>query len=396
MAPRVSFIVPCFRLAHLLPECIESILAQSFGDLEVLIMDDCSPDNTPEVARGFGDSRVIHVRNESNLGHLRNYNKGISLARGEYIWLISADDRLSREYALRRFVDVLDRAHNVGYVVCKADLLHNEADTAAKSNSKFRAATFPIEKDTVMFGHEFLRKLITCNCVDTPGVMVRSRCYREIGLFPVDLPYAADWYMWCRLALDYDVAYLADAMVNYRIHQTNMSHYFWEHSDALSRDVIEIRWRIRGTAEAAGYRNVARMCDRAITLDYAERIARGLDENWSFGMSFEEVERSLRQYCSTEAQVDEFRSAICASVGDHWREAGDWAGAQRQYEEVLRRKPINPRVWAKYAFARMGIRGQFVREGMGRLARAHRGMTMSSGLRHRGGQERRVRAIGGG
>ena len=77
MKPKVSFVIPCYKLGHLLTECVESILAQSFTDFEVLIMDDCSPDDTPQVAQSFKDPRVIHVRNEQNLGHLRNYNKAL-------------------------------------------------------------------------------------------------------------------------------------------------------------------------------------------------------------------------------------------------------------------------------------------------------------------------------
>ena len=79
--PKVSFIVPCYKLAHLLPECVGSILAQTHEDFEILIMDDSSPDNTSEVARSFGDTRVVHMRNKVNLGHLRNYNEGIELSR---------------------------------------------------------------------------------------------------------------------------------------------------------------------------------------------------------------------------------------------------------------------------------------------------------------------------
>src|SRR6266853_4290713 len=89
-APTVSFIVLCYKLAHLLPECVNSILSQTYFDFEVLIMDDCLPDNTPEVAQSFADPRVRHIRNDPNLGHLRNYNKGIAMAHGKYIWLISA------------------------------------------------------------------------------------------------------------------------------------------------------------------------------------------------------------------------------------------------------------------------------------------------------------------
>ena len=89
MKPLVSIIVPCYKLAHLLSDCVGSILAQNYGDFEVLIMDNCSPDHTPEVARSFNDPRVKHIRNESNLGHIRNYNTGISLACGKYVWVHS-------------------------------------------------------------------------------------------------------------------------------------------------------------------------------------------------------------------------------------------------------------------------------------------------------------------
>src|SRR3954451_17652801 len=108
MNPTVSFVVPCYKLSHLLADCVSSILAQTYGDFEVLIMDDCSPDDTPAVAQSFGDSRVQHIRNEANLGHLRNYNKGVQLARGKYIWLISADDKLRKPHVLENYVQVLE------------------------------------------------------------------------------------------------------------------------------------------------------------------------------------------------------------------------------------------------------------------------------------------------
>jgi len=77
-------------------------------------MDDCSPDDTPRVAAAFTDPRVRYVRNEPNLGHLQNYNKGLSLARGEYLWLISADDRLRRPYVVERFVKRMDARRDAG------------------------------------------------------------------------------------------------------------------------------------------------------------------------------------------------------------------------------------------------------------------------------------------
>src|SRR5215469_15348880 len=118
--PKVSFVVPCYKLGHLLAECIHSILSQSYQDFEVLVMDDCSPDNTPEVAKSFGDQRIKHIRNEPNLGHLRNYNKGIGLAKGEYVWLISADDCLRTKDAVEKYVRIMEQNRSVAYAFCPA------------------------------------------------------------------------------------------------------------------------------------------------------------------------------------------------------------------------------------------------------------------------------------
>jgi glycosyltransferase involved in cell wall biosynthesis len=61
MTPIISFVVPCYRLAYLLEECIDSILCQTYANFEVLVMDDCSPDNTPQVALSFQDPRVKYI-----------------------------------------------------------------------------------------------------------------------------------------------------------------------------------------------------------------------------------------------------------------------------------------------------------------------------------------------
>ena len=88
MSPKVTFVIPCYNLAHFLQTCVNSILAQTYGEFEILIMDDCSPDSTPEVIRCFDDPRIRYVRNAVNLGHLANYNKGIELARGKRFFLV--------------------------------------------------------------------------------------------------------------------------------------------------------------------------------------------------------------------------------------------------------------------------------------------------------------------
>ena len=200
MNPMVSFVVPCYKLAHLLPECVNSILAQTYRQFEVLIMDNCSPDSTPEVAQSFQDPRVKHIRNDVNIGHVRNFNKGISLSRGKYVWVLSADDFLKSPHVLEQFVGVMERNAHVGFVFCRAIewLDAKEAGTRHCGNV-----------DRIWEGRDLLRKLVKSNFIAQSSGMVRKACYEMVGVFAPDMPFAWVWYLWCLLALHYDVAYFA-------------------------------------------------------------------------------------------------------------------------------------------------------------------------------------------
>src|SRR4029077_1650216 len=179
--PKVSFVVPCYNLAGYLQECVKSILSQTFPDFEVLIMDDSSHDQTPEVANSFSDSRIKYYRNESNLGHLRNYNRGIGLASGQYIWLISADDSLRCSYVLEHFVGAMERTPNAGYVFCPVMDVDDHG-------SKLGTYSFHGAVDRTFHGREFLKRLLYGNLVPSASGMVRKDCYDRLGAFPLDMP----------------------------------------------------------------------------------------------------------------------------------------------------------------------------------------------------------------
>src|SRR5215469_1008235 len=216
-SPTVSFVVPCYKFAHLLPECVNSILCQTYGDFEVLIMDDCSPDNTQEVAQSFRDSRVKCVRNEQNLGHLRNFNKGVSLARGKYVWLISADDYLRRPYILQRYVSLLDRYPRVGNTFCSG--------VGVKDGMEIGVLDYSVhgKRDRIVNGRVFLKELLRTGTILAASGMARRECYERISYFPLDMPWAHDWYLWCVFALLFDVGYFAEPMVCYRAHDSSIT-----------------------------------------------------------------------------------------------------------------------------------------------------------------------------
>ena len=353
MDPKVTFIIPCYKLAHLLPECIDSILKQTFRDFEILIMDDCSPDNTPEVARSFADPRVKHIRNEPNLGHLRNYNKGIGLAKGKYIWLISADDRVRGDRALEQYVQLMEAHPNVGYVFSPAVSLVDGRET------EVAGWTSHGDKDFILSGRRFLSRLANCNAVAAAAGMVRRECYEKVSVFPLDLPDMGDWFLWCVFALHYDVAYLAQPMVSYRLHEMSMTNQMTslEHFS----DDLGVRWRMKRLAEEARSKPLSRLWLKSVASRYARCLVSARFHTEEFPMSFDDFEESLKQRAKDAGEARIVRARVYASVGDLCYVYGKFADALCYYDMALHIDPWTPVVLAKIILLRMGKAGMFVR-----------------------------------
>src|SRR5271157_1282059 len=170
--PTVSFVVPCYKLGHYLSECVHSILSQTYTDFGVLILDDCSPDNTGDVAKSFEDSRLKYVRNDQNLGLIDDFNKGIGLSRGKYVWILSADDYLRNSYILQRYVDLMEKNATIGYTFCPG--------VTVRDGQEREVTGAHGKRDRIIKGHEFLRTLLFGDTVVAGAVMARRECYEKI------------------------------------------------------------------------------------------------------------------------------------------------------------------------------------------------------------------------
>lgn len=361
---KVTFIVPCYKLAHFLSDCVESILSQSYGDFDVLIMDDCSPDNTSEVARSFRDPRVIHVRNETNLRHLANYNKGINLARGEYIWLISADDRLRSPYVLERYVTLMEKHPEVGYVFCPAMKLEGDKET------KLHTHSFHGDQDRIFEGRMFLSKLLEANTVVAASAMARKDCYQKVSLFPLDLPYAGDWYLWCIFALHYDVAYLSEPMVNYRHHTQTMTNLLKNQDyDILFHDDVAVLTRIRDKACLTGLDSIMAECNKNLIKKYLRHLIFVDENSINSNVTIGEFESLMGQLELNKEEKDTLIGQIYTDLGDdyHWR--GKTTQAIRCYRSALQRNGYLVEVWLKLIFLFTGRVGIHLRTGMSYIRR---------------------------
>jgi len=364
-APTVSFVVPCYKLAHLLAECVNSILGQTFGDFEILIMDDKSPDNTAEVAQSFKDSRVRYIRNDPNLGALRNYNHGISLSRGKYIWLISADDYLRVPHVLERYVALMAANPRINFTFCTGVSVLNGRESGVLDWSQYSA------RDEVINGHQFLQRLMDYNMVLAPAAMARRECYERLSTFPIrpiwsgvqlDLIWGGDWYLWCLFALHGDVGFFAEPMVCYREHELSMTTSVTKEAlDNCFVSEIGVSWMIQRRAKEMGFADVSRKCLEAIALDYGRHLTSKPYRSAHSTITTEQFEENLCANTGDEAERRWVRIHSHAAAGDCAYLKHDTALARRHYRAALALDPGRKKERAKLALLYLGKLGEFLR-----------------------------------
>lgn len=240
--PLVKVIVPCFNYAEYLPECVESILGQEEVDVRVLVVDDCSPDDTPEVARRLieADERVEYLRHEQNQGLIASVNDGLEWADdGDYVVVISADDMLV-EGSLSRATEVMESNPSVGLVYGRAvQFADGDPDRGAgrgweltKIWSEEGWIRLPLRRagrwrgTKIWSGEKWIE--VRCRsghgCISSPEAVVRTSVQRRVGAYDPEPHHMSEVNMWLRVAAVSDIAYVKGAaQALYRIHTDSMS-----------------------------------------------------------------------------------------------------------------------------------------------------------------------------
>tara|TARA_R110000787_G_scaffold20065_1_gene59479 strand:- start:57772 stop:58827 length:1056 start_codon:yes stop_codon:yes gene_type:complete len=217
--PRVDVVIPCYNYAKYLEYCVETVLSQRDVEVRVLILDDCSPDNTPEVGQRLAasDNRVTYSRNASNLGLVGTANRGvIEWATAPYTLLLSADDALTPG-ALARSTEVMERNPEIGMTYGMAVVvneINDEYPAEDQDEFDFRKVS----------GKRFIERFCrNKNPVASPTALVRTSTQKAIGGYNPDFPHTCDVEMWMRFATQSDIGVVNAPQAYYRWHDNNMS-----------------------------------------------------------------------------------------------------------------------------------------------------------------------------
>lgn len=243
--PKVSVCIPTYRGAATIAAAIESVLAQSFSDFELVVIDDGSPDDTQSIVERFEDARLRYLRNPQNLGPEGNWNRCLKEAKGEYFKLLPHDDLLKPDCLLRQ-VDVLndDTDQKIALVFCRRDIL-------SPSGKILMQRGYPGANEGQINASAAIRACVRrgTNLIGEPGaVMFRKELAEKVGGFNSTNPYVIDLDYWFRLLFHGDAYFCKPILSSFRVSSQSWSVVIGSNQD---RDFISFVKRTRGGLRTA-------------------------------------------------------------------------------------------------------------------------------------------------
>jgi glycosyltransferase involved in cell wall biosynthesis len=205
----VSVIVPSYNMAHFLPQAVQSALNQSYANLEVLIVDDGSTDDTAKVVRQWEGNPRVRVHRQANGGLSHARNQGIALTRGPFIALLDADDTWATEkiaWQMRLFAG----RPEVGVVYSDFALMDREGKALSRGPMHMHRGWVS-------------GALLIENFVPASAAVARRECFERYGGFDTNLRTGEDYDMWLRLSPHYQFDFVPEPAIRYRIWGGQMS-----------------------------------------------------------------------------------------------------------------------------------------------------------------------------
>lgn len=209
---RVTVCIPVYNGMPYVAPAVDSVLAQTFGDFELFVIDNQSTDGTVAALRRYGDKRLRVLVNDRNLGAEGNWNRALELSSAPYFKLLCADDLLRRD-CLERQVAVLDAPGNerIGMVSCARDVIDPDGRVLLRRGPR---------KKRRIDGKRAIRQTVRAgaNLLGEPGaVLLRAEAVRQAGRFDGAHPYLIDLDYWCRVLMHWDLYLDPEPLASFRV-----------------------------------------------------------------------------------------------------------------------------------------------------------------------------------
>jgi glycosyltransferase involved in cell wall biosynthesis len=255
--PNVSVIVPNYNHARFLEKRLESIFNQTYQDFEVIFLDDASTDNSLDVFSKFADNpRIASILNAENSGSpFKQWNKGISLAQGEYIWIAESDD-YAAPTLLEKLVQVLDTHKAVGLAYCQSWEV-DENNTVLSNRQYWTDDLDPDrwQQDFVSNGPDECRNfLVHKNTIpNASAVLFRAEAYKNSQINNETFRLVGDWFAWAKILIGSDIAFISEPLNYYRTHAHTARKKNWQSLASMVERVTVVEY-IKNTVDISPHK----------------------------------------------------------------------------------------------------------------------------------------------
>ena len=235
----VSVVIPNYNHGRFLRRRIESVLRQTHQHFEVILLDDCSTDDSRSILSEYSnDSRVRTYFNKVNSGStFKQWNKGVALASGEYVWIAESDDYADEQF-LQKLIERLDAEPTAAFAYCRSRRVATDGQSGRYVDSWHNPDRWTA--DYCVDGcYECRNYFAYCNIVpNASAVVFRKAVYERVGGADESLRLCGDWKVWAAMALTGKVVYVADTLNYFRFHGASVR----SSTDGSGRDVAESIW----------------------------------------------------------------------------------------------------------------------------------------------------------
>ncbi len=209
--PKVSVVISTYNRSNRLKRAVASVLAQSFQDFEIIIVDDASTDATQEVVNGIHDKRLLYIKHTTNKGGSAARNTGIKIAQGPYIGFLDDDDQWLPQKLEKQFLKMNDAALHVGLIYGGSEIYDE--------NKKCVTRVYPPQYRGNVYQHLLLKTILS----SVSSALVKKECFEKVGVFDEKLTSCQDWDMWLRIAQDFEFDYVPEVLTRINIHTEHIS-----------------------------------------------------------------------------------------------------------------------------------------------------------------------------
>lgn len=215
--PLVSVVVPLYNKGELVQRAIESVLCQTFGDFEIIVVDDCSIDAGPERVREFSDPRILLLKTDRNSGPSATRDMGIRSSNCKLVAFLDADDEWMPCF-LEKCVGFMESHPGVGLVATGYEIREK-----GSRHSVVMDAPEEIVENPFGLWRETRETFYVC----TSAILIRRKSYLETGGFDPRLRVGEDVNLWIKMAMRYPIGYIPQVLAVYHLEHPNRESASW-------------------------------------------------------------------------------------------------------------------------------------------------------------------------